>query len=85
MEKRNDPIGQVFTIHNLGYGDDLSWMISGANDWLILDKIQGTIDHTTQDIITASVDITGLSHGTYSCELLISDHNAMNSPQTVQV
>ena len=37
------------------------------------------------DEVTVSVDITGLSAGEYSCELTISDPDASNSPQVLEL
>lgn len=71
------PASQTFTISNSG-GGTLNWSISGSPSWL---NISPTADNNNSQTITASVNTTSLSPGTYNASLMISSSNADNSPQ----
>jgi outer membrane protein assembly factor BamB len=78
------PEEQTFDIINTGV-DALHWQIHAPNDcnWLNVSPATGTSDDVST--VTLSIDANGLSRGTHSCNLSISDGKAENSPQTVQV
>jgi hypothetical protein len=71
---------QTFTITNGGSGT-LSCSISSNKTWLKYSPGSGT-DGT---VISVSVDTTGLSNGTYTGKITVTDTNASNSPQTINV
>ena len=80
-----DPNTQSLSIQNTGYGT-LNWQIEIQPDcnWLSVYPMSGqsTVD---VDEATLHVDITGMDHGFYDCELMVKDPSADNSPQTVYV
>ncbi|MDI6793079.1 MAG: thrombospondin type 3 repeat-containing protein, partial [bacterium] len=78
-EGGSNPAGQTFVVSNTG-GGSLSWTASDDAGWLSVSPASGV--NTT---VTVSVDITGLSAGTHTAAITVSDLNASNSPQTVSV
>ncbi len=75
-----NPANQTIALTNGGDGE-LSWTASSNQSWLSVSPTGGTGNAT----LTASVDITGLSAGTYNGTITIADAGATNSPQTVSV
>ena len=71
---------QNFLISNSG-GGTLNWSVSDNVSWLNCSPSSGSNDGS----VTVSVDVTGLSAGTYTGEITVTDPNATNSPQTVSV
>ncbi|MHC4501364.1 MAG: LamG-like jellyroll fold domain-containing protein, partial [Planctomycetota bacterium] len=82
-EGGSNPASQTISISNIGVGI-LNYRITEDCPWLEVDPNSGTSAGET-DEVTVSVDISGLVWGEYSCELIISDPNAENSPRTVDV
>ncbi|MHC4315111.1 MAG: right-handed parallel beta-helix repeat-containing protein [Planctomycetota bacterium] len=78
-----NPESQVLHIRNFAFGT-LNWEITEDCPWLEIVPNSGTSTWEPNEV-TLSVDITGLAGGIYDCNLTISDSNAANSPQTVQV
>ena len=82
-----NPASQDLLIRNFVPGS-LNWQIAEAPDcdWLTVTPESGNSSDSF-DSVTVSVDVVtpDLPAGIYSCTLTISDPNAMNSPQTVQV
>ena len=78
-----NPADQILSISNYGVGT-LNWIVTESCDWLVAIPMSGSSTGESNDV-TLSVDISGLSQGVYSCDLTVSDPNAANSPQTVQV
>jgi len=76
----SNPPSKTLTITNTG-GSTLNWTVSKSETWLTLNPISG-ID--SGDVIV-SVDITGLSFGTYYDTIVVSDPNATNDPVLVPV
>ncbi len=76
----SDPDDQYLTINNIG-GSSLNWTATHNESWLTLTPDFGGDGET----ITLSIDITGLAYGIYYDDITISDPNATNDPQTVQV
>lgn len=71
---------QIIYIDNSGTGE-LNWHAQSNSDWLNITPLSGANSGT----ITASVNPTGLQPGTYSGTVIITDSNAVNSPQSVSV
>jgi len=73
----------VLGIYNGGI-ETLNWQITEDCPWLTVDPNSGSSSGQTNDV-TLTVDTTGLDANDYHCELTISDPQAYNNPQTVQV
>ncbi|MBI2931981.1 MAG: choice-of-anchor D domain-containing protein, partial [Planctomycetes bacterium] len=84
MEGGANPASQTATVTNTG-GGTLSW--SGSDDaaWMTLSPLSGSLASAASELMTVSVDITGLPAGTYNGTITVSDPGATNSPQTVAV
>ena len=76
----NAPGSRRFTISNSGAGT-LNWSIIDNAAWLSSNPTSGT--GSAQ--VTVSIDITGLNPGDYTGIITVSDPNASNSPQTVEI
>jgi hypothetical protein len=74
---------QMFTVRNSG-GGTLDYTITGDANWLSLDPTSGTSDGEA-DSITVRYDTDLLALGTYSATITVSDLNASNDPQTIDV
>ncbi|MCP5107584.1 MAG: BACON domain-containing protein [bacterium] len=71
---------QTFSISNDGTGT-LNWSASPSASWLSCSPTSGTGAGT----VTVTADVSGLSPGTYTGSVSVSDANASNTPQTVSV
>ncbi|MCU0287897.1 MAG: hypothetical protein MUF15_16090 [Acidobacteria bacterium] len=71
---------QQFTINNSG-GGILNWTVTDDQGWLTCDPTSGTNFGT----VSVSASSSGLSVGTYTGSITVSDANAINSPQTINV
>ncbi len=78
-----NPDVQVLGISNSGQCT-LNWQISGGCGWLSVEPNSGSSTGEV-DGVNLTVDISGLTAGTYNCNLMISDVNASNNPQTAAV
>jgi hypothetical protein len=81
----SNPANQTLEIWNSGTsGTTLNWSVSDNATWLSLSPTSGssTGEH---DNVTLSVNISGMTAGSYSGTITISDANATNSPRTVSV
>jgi parallel beta-helix repeat protein len=79
-----NPLPQLLPIGNCLSGS-LQWTISENCDWLSLDVNSGTSDAYDSNDVILTADINGLDYGFYSCDLTITDPNALNNPQTFPV
>jgi len=80
-----NPDPQVLHIYNSWQGT-LNWTISCDCDWLQAEPSVGTsvgIEDVNQVLLR--VDITDLAIGPHYCNLTISDPNALNSPQVIEI
>jgi hypothetical protein len=75
-----DPADQTLDISNVG-GGTLAWNITDDADWLSVSPASGT-DAST---VTVSVDISGLTAGSYSGTISVAATGASNTPQAVSV
>jgi M6 family metalloprotease-like protein len=71
---------QRLVIRNSGSGT-LNWSVTDNVSWLTCTPSSGT----NAGLVYASVSVTGLTAGTYTGTITVSDPNASNSPQTVSV
>ena len=78
-----NPNDQILTIHNSGIGT-LNWQITEDCNWLTVTPLTGSSTGEPCNVIL-SVDIAGLPEGEYQCDLTVSDPNANNDPQVVNV
>lgn len=78
------PAAQTLTIGNSG-SVTLMWTLSSDQNWLGVSPSSGTATKTTSGTSTISVMTDGLTVGTYSGAITISDPNAVNTPQTVPI
>lgn len=76
----SNPPDQVLNITNTGSGT-LNWSVSDDATWLSLSPTSGT----NSGAVTVSVDITGLTSGTYNTTITITATVAANSPVTIPV
>jgi hypothetical protein len=74
---------QTLSITNPGKGT-LSWTASEAVSWLTLSPVSGTTT-TETDVISVTVNPTGLASNLYTTPISITASGATNSPQQVLV
>jgi len=79
MEGTTASTSQTFNITNTGQGT-LNWTASASASWLSISPTSGAT--TTQpDVITVTVNPTGLTSNVYTAPVTISASGATNSPQ----
>jgi pectin methylesterase-like acyl-CoA thioesterase len=85
-ESGANPADQALTVSNTGSGT-VNWSIdtTGEPNWLTITPTSGSLTNGTNEPVTLSVDITGLSAGSYSYAFDVSDPAAANSPQNISV
>jgi parallel beta-helix repeat protein len=74
------PFTRTFSISNSGTGT-LDWSVTDNAAWLSVSPAGGSGSAT----VTATIDTSGLSAGSYSGTVTVSSTTASNSPQTVTV
>ncbi|MCP5049998.1 MAG: fibronectin type III domain-containing protein, partial [bacterium] len=74
------PAAQTFSVSNTG-GGTLNWTASGDMAWLGVSPGSGS----GSGVVTVSVDTTGLAAGTYTGAVSVSDPNASNLSDDVNV
>jgi predicted secreted protein len=83
IEGGPNPSNQTLSITNNG-GGTLNWTASVSEPWLNLSPTGGTTT-TETDVITVRVNIAGLTAGTYTSKITITDPGATNASQQVPV
>jgi hypothetical protein len=78
-----NPSNQTLSLWNSGAGT-LTWSATDSADWLILSPTGGSFAGETDNIVL-SMDISGMSAGSYAALVTISAPRAANTPQTVVV
>ncbi len=78
-----DPLSRKLLILNDGDGS-IDWTVSENAVWLSLSPSSGSSDDEGDDV-SVSVNIDGLTAGTYSASITITSDDADNSPRTVGV
>jgi len=82
----SNPASQTFSVWNAGPAGRLNWTASKTKDWLTLSPTSGSSTGSgNQSQITASVNTSNLSPGTYNDTITISAPGASNTPQTISV
>ncbi len=79
----SNPESKTFTVQNTGEST-LNYQITTDKAWFSVNPPNGTSDGAPKTH-TVSVNIGGLSEGTYQGVITITDVNAINNPQTVAV
>jgi predicted outer membrane repeat protein len=82
-ENASNPQARIFSVRNSGW-QPLCWRVNTDCDWLIIDPNQGST-MVEVDEVNLNVDIKGLIWGQHDCRIVISDPNAENSPQIIDV
>ncbi len=77
------PADQVLSVRNAGEGS-LQWTITGAPAWLTVSPTSGESAGEADDVVL-QVDVAGLSWGTYTAQLEVTDPAAANAPRLVFV
>lgn len=79
----SNPASKTITVQNTGEST-LNYQITSDKSWLSVTPPNGTSEGG-QKIHTVSVNINGLAEGTHEGTLTVTDANAVNNPQTVNV
>jgi uncharacterized protein YjdB/fibronectin type 3 domain-containing protein len=79
----SNPAPQNLEIRNSGVGT-LNWSVSDDQPWLNLSPASGSAT-TETDVVSVSVNATGLALGTYNATITITAPGASNTPQTTAV
>ena len=83
QEGGSNPSSQALKIKNTGSGT-LQYQITDSANWLDVNPKSGSVQ-TGERNHTVSVNIAGLQEGTYDGTITITDPDASNSPQQVDV
>ncbi len=75
----DNPADQTFEVQS--DGAVLTFGLTESAPWLLLDRLSGS----TPQLITTSINITGLDAGTYFDSILVTSSGVPNSPQIVYV
>lgn len=78
-----NPPSQTLSIWN-SKGGTLNWSVSHDADWLSLNPTNGT-SAGEHDGVTVSVNISGMTPGSYNATITISAPGATNTPKTASV
>ena len=78
-----DAPSQSFSVQNTG-GSTLSYSITDDAGWMNAQPASGT-STTEEDFITVDFPTASLAAGNYQGTITVSDSNASNTPQTIQV
>jgi hypothetical protein len=71
---------QTFAVDYSGEGT-ADWRVSTGDNWIKCSPASGA----SPGVVSVSVNSTGFSTGTYNGTIIVSDPNAVNSPQTLPV
>lgn len=78
-----NPAEQVLQIRNCG-GGMLNWEVVENCPWLVADPQSGSTAGQI-NVVSLSVDTTGLAHGVYEAEVTVTAPEAVNSPRTIHI
>jgi len=71
---------QRFLVDNSGDGN-IDWTVQGDAAWISVNPTAGNGSH----FVDVAIDPSGLSSGTYSGSVIVTDTAASNSPQTIAI
>jgi pectin methylesterase-like acyl-CoA thioesterase len=82
----SNPQTDSFVIKNYGI-EDLDWSTEGADEcsWLGIEPANGLLQFEESENASLSINPDKANYGINSCQLLVSDADAENSPQVVTV
>jgi hypothetical protein len=83
-EGGRDPNPQILTITNIGSGI-LNWTAAADSFWLRLDTDRGSLVPGWSTEVKVSVNLTGLTAGTYTGQVTVTAPQAYGSPAIVTV
>jgi len=83
-EESTNLSSKTITVKNEGQGT-LNYTISDEVSWLNINPKSGICEQSATKSHTVSIDINGLTQGTYTGTITITDPDASNSPQEVNV
>jgi hypothetical protein len=83
FEGGTNPDIQILGVSN-GGGGTLNWQTYEGCGWLSVEPNNGSSTGEIDDV-NLSVNISGLTIGSYNCNLTVSDGNAVNNPQITSV
>ena len=83
-EDGNNPANQIVSIWRGGGNGPLNWEVTEACGWIVVEPNSGKSMGEVDDV-NVIVDISGLTEGTYNCQLTVDAGTAANSPQIVDV
>lgn len=83
FEGGENPPPQQLAVKNAGRGE-MDWQVSGDMAWLTLSPQEGA-SAGEEDTIEVSVDISGLTAGSYAAHITVTSSVAANSPASVPV
>jgi hypothetical protein len=84
QEGGSNPASQAVTVRNSG-GGTLNWSGTSSVGWLRLSPTSGSLTGGNSQSVSVSVNISGMSAGTYTGNITFSAPGAQGSPQTVNV
>ncbi len=79
------PADEYLEIFTTAQGSELNWTASNNAAWLTISPASGTATGSEVDSVLVQVDVTGLSFGTYTDTITVSDPAADNDPVRVIV
>jgi len=79
-----NPANQILSIWRGGGNGLLNWEVIEDCNWLAVNPTSGQSTGEVDDV-NVIVDISGLTGGTYNCQLTVDAGGAVNSPQVVDV
>ncbi len=83
FEGGENPPPQELVVRNVGRGD-MDWQASSDMPWLRVSPAEGT-SAGEDDTIAVSIDIAGLTSGSYAAHVSIASARAVNSPVVIPV
>ena len=79
-----NPTSQILTVTNYG-AFPLNWHIENNCNWLTISPTSGQTQSLQSTEVSIGIDHNNADYGTYSCQFVVADPYAENSPQTVTV
>ena len=84
VNQATDPSPQTFTVTNSG-GGTLNWTAADDAPWLGVSPTSGALAPGASQTVTATVSSASLDAGQFQTNVVVTDPNAANSPQSLPV
>jgi hypothetical protein len=84
----SNPASQTITLSNTGQATlnySAAASMVGGGSWLSVTPASGAVAAGGNTTLTVSINLTGLTAGTYTGTITVTDPDASNSPQTVSI